>query len=205
MGDAYLNSAGAFQIEQYRRGRDCFTKPSTRAQVLEDDIAAFKGDTISGATAFKLYDTYGFPVDLTRDVALERHLKIDMEGFEREMEVQRERARAASSFKTAEIGAVTVEQPTQFTGYERLGDEGKVLQITRGSDLAQTDCLRAGEQGNIVLDRTPFYAESGGQVGDRGVLRSGDAVFRVEDTQKQDRSTSIRVGSRKASSASAIK
>jgi alanyl-tRNA synthetase len=153
-------------------------------KILEEDVTALQGDTISGATIFKLYDTYGFPVDLTRDVAMERNLKIDMAGFEREMEAQRERARAASSFKSAEIGAVTVDQPTQFTGYELLSDTGKVLQITRGSDLAQTDTLRAGEQGNIVLDRTPFYAESGGQVGDRGVLRVGEAVFRVEDTQK---------------------
>jgi alanyl-tRNA synthetase len=188
MSDAYpeLNRARS-QIEQVlKQEEDRFNETLEQGlRILEDDIAALKGDTISGATAFKLYDTYGFPVDLTRDVALERQLKIDMEGFEREMEAQRERARAASSFKTAEIGAVTVDQPTQFTGYERLGDEAKVLQITRGADLAQTDSLSKGESGNIVLDRTPFYAESGGQVGDRGVLRAGDAVFRVEDTQKQ--------------------
>ena len=187
MGDAYpeLNKARS-QVERVlQQEEDRFNETLEQGlRILEDDIAALKGDTISGATAFKLYDTYGFPVDLTRDAALERNLKIDMAGFEREMEAQRERARAASSFKTAEIGAVTVDQPTQFTGYERLSDAGQILQITRGTDLAQTDTLRAGEQGNIVLDRTPFYAESGGQVGDRGVLRAGDAVFRVEDTQK---------------------
>jgi alanyl-tRNA synthetase len=187
MGDAYpeLNSARA-QVERVlRQEEERFNETLEQGlKILEEDIAALKGDTISGATAFKLYDTYGFPVDLTRDVALERHLKLDMAGFEREMEAQRERARAASSFKTAEIGAVTVDQPTQFTGYERLSDEGKVLQITRAADSAQTDTLGADESGNIVLDRTPFYAESGGQVGDRGVLRAGDAVFRVEDTQK---------------------
>ncbi|OGI50978.1 MAG: alanine--tRNA ligase [Candidatus Muproteobacteria bacterium RIFCSPHIGHO2_12_FULL_60_33] len=187
MSDAYpeLNSARS-QIERVlRQEEDRFNETLEQGlKILEDDVAALKGDTISGATVFKLYDTYGFPVDLTRDVALERNLKIDMKGFEREMETQRERARAASAFKSVEIGAVTVDQPTQFTGYERLSDEGKVLQITRGTDLSQTDSLRAGEQGNIVLDRTPFYAESGGQVGDRGVLRTGDALFRVEDTQK---------------------
>jgi alanyl-tRNA synthetase len=187
MGDAYpeLNRERA-QVERVlQQEEDRFNETLDQGlRILEDDIAALKGDTISGATAFRLYDTYGFPVDLTRDVAIERNLKLDMAGFEREMEAQRERARAASSFKTAEIGAVTVDQPTQFTGYERLSDAGKILQITRGTDLAQADSLRAGESGNIVLDRTPFYAESGGQAGDRGVLRIGDAVFRVEDTQK---------------------
>jgi alanyl-tRNA synthetase len=187
MGDAYpeLNKERT-QVERVlQQEEDRFNETLDQGlRILEDDIAALKGDTISGATAFKLYDTYGFPVDLTRDVAIERNLKLDMAGFEREMEAQRERARAASSFKTAEVGAVTVDQPTQFTGYERLSDAGRILQITRGTDLAQADSLRAGESGNIVLDRTPFYAESGGQVGDRGVLRIGDAVFRVEDTQK---------------------
>jgi alanyl-tRNA synthetase len=187
MGDAYpeLNSARS-QIERVlKMEEDRFNETLEQGlRILEDSIAALGGDTISGATAFKLYDTYGFPVDLTRDVALERNLKIDMDGFEREMEAQRERARAASSFKSADIGAVAVYKPTQFTGYERLTDEGQVLQVTRGTDLAQTDCLHALDQGGVVLDRTPFYAESGGQVGDRGVLHIGDAVFRVEDTQK---------------------
>ena len=187
MGDAYpeLNRERA-QIERVLKlEEERFAETLDQGmKILEDGIAGLKSDTIPGELIFRLYDTYGFPVDLTRDVALERNLKIDMAGFEREMEAQRERARAASSFKTAEIGAVTVDQPTQFTGYERLSDEGKILQITRGTDLAQTDSLRVGEAGNIVLDRTPFYAESGGQAGDRGVLRIGDAIFRVENTQK---------------------
>ena len=187
MGDAYpeLNRERA-QVERVlQQEEDRFNETLDQGmKILEDGISALKGDVIPGDLIFKLYDTYGFPTDLTRDVAMERNLKLDMAGFEREMEAQRERARAASSFKTAEIGAVTVDQPTQFTGYERLSDAGKVLQITRGADLAQADTLRAGESGNIVLDRTPFYAESGGQVGDRGVLRAGDAMFRVQDTQK---------------------
>jgi len=187
MGDAYpeLNQERA-QVERVlQQEEDRFNETLDQGmKILEDGIDALQGDVIPGELIFKLYDTYGFPTDLTRDVAMERNLKLDMAGFEREMEAQRERARAASSFKTAEIGAVTVDRPTQFTGYERLSDAGKVLQITRGADLAQADSLRAGESGNIVLDRTPFYAESGGQVGDRGVLRAGDAVFRVQDTQK---------------------
>jgi alanyl-tRNA synthetase len=133
---------------------------------------------------FRLYDTYGFPVDLTRDVAMERKLKLDMPGFEQEMERQRERARAASSFKTADLGTVTVDQPTRFTGYERLTDEGRVLAIMRGVDGERAESLHPGETGSVVLDQTPFYAESGGQVGDRGMLRAGAIRFRVEDTQK---------------------
>jgi alanyl-tRNA synthetase len=187
MGDAYpeLNQERA-QVERVlQQEEDRFNETLDQGmKILEDGINALAGDVIPGELIFKLYDTYGFPTDLTRDVAMERNLKLDMAGFEREMEAQRERARAASAFKTAEIGAVTVDQPTQFSGYERLSDEGRVLQITRGADLARADTLRAGESGNIVLDRTPFYAESGGQVGDRGVLRAGDAVFRVQDTQK---------------------
>jgi alanyl-tRNA synthetase len=187
MGDAYPELAKArAQVEQVlKQEEDRFNETLEQGlRILEDDIAALKGDTITGETIFKLYDTYGFPVDLTRDVAMERNLKLDMAGFEREMEAQRERARAASSFKTAEIGEVAVDQPTQFTGYERLSDEGRVLHITRGADLARADSLKEGEAGHVVLDRTPFYAESGGQVGDRGVLRIGVSVFRVEDTQK---------------------
>jgi alanyl-tRNA synthetase len=187
MGDAYPELVKArAQVEQVlKQEEQRFNETLEQGlRILEDDIAALKGDTISGETIFRLYDTYGFPVDLTRDVALERNLKLDMAGFDREMEAQRERARAASSFKTAEIGAVAVDRPTQFTGYERLSDEGRVLQITRGADLARADSLKEGEIGHVVLDCTPFYAESGGQVGDRGVLRAGASMFRVEDTQK---------------------
>ncbi len=187
MGDAYPELVKArAQVEQVlRQEEERFNETLEQGlRILEEDIAALSGDTISGETIFKLYDTYGFPVDLTRDVAMERNLKLDMAGFEREMQAQRERARAASSFKTAEISALAVDQPTQFTGYERLSDEGQVLQITRAADLARTDSLTEGEAGHVVLDRTPFYAESGGQVGDRGVLRAGAALFRVEDTQK---------------------
>jgi len=187
MSDAYPELAKAqAQVQRVlRQEEERFAETLEQGlRILDQDIAALRGDTIPGTIAFKLYDTYGFPVDLTRDVALERNLKLDMVGFEREMEAQRERARAASSFKTAEIGAVDVAQPTEFTGYERLSDEGLVLQLTRGENQSKTDSLGPGEAGNVVLDRTPFYAESGGQAGDRGVLRVGNTLFRVEDTQK---------------------
>ncbi len=153
-------------------------------RILDEDLARLSGDTIPGETIFRLYDTYGFPVDLTRDVAMERNLHLDMAGFEREMNAQRERARSASSFRAADIGAVDGAPPTIFSGYERLADEGTVLHLTRASDLAAVDQLRAGEAGQVVVDRTPFYAESGGQIGDRGALRTGGTLFRVEDTQK---------------------
>ncbi|HEU5338472.1 MAG TPA: alanine--tRNA ligase, partial [Sulfuricaulis sp.] len=137
MGEAYpeLNQARS-QIERVlRQEEDRFNETLDQGlRILEDDIATIKGDTISGSTIFKLYDTYGFPVDLTRDVALERKLKLDMDGFEREMEAQRERARAASSFKTVEIGTLDVQQATHFSGYERMTDEGVVLQIMREQD-----------------------------------------------------------------------
>ncbi len=187
MGDAYPVLAKAqAQVEKVlRQEEERFAETLEQGlRILDQDIAVLKGDTVPGDIIFKLYDTYGFPVDLTRDVALERNLKIDMAGFEREMEAQRNRARAASSFKTADMGTVNVDQPTQFSGYERLTDEGRVLLLARGDDQTKVDSLRTGEAGHVVLDRTPFYAESGGQVGDRGVLRAGDSLFRVEDTQK---------------------
>ena len=187
MGQAYpeLNSARKAVERALKQEEERFNETLEQGlKILEDDIGALQGDTIPGSTIFKLYDTYGFPVDLMRDVAMERNLKLDMGGFEREMGVQRDRARAASSFKTAEIGAVSVEQPTDFTGYERLTDEGRVLEMTSGVTLGNTDVLKQGEIGNVVLDRTPFYAESGGQIGDGGMLRVGKTVFCVEDTRK---------------------
>ncbi|MDE2461418.1 MAG: alanine--tRNA ligase, partial [Gammaproteobacteria bacterium] len=141
------------------------------------------GHVIPGEVIFKLYDTYGFPVDLTADIARERGLTLDMQGFEREMEKQRERGRAASQFGAEYAQDVEIEGQTKFTGYETLTDQGKIVALFRGKDAVKA--LKAGEQGMVVLDRTPFYAESGGQVGDQGVLRAGHAEFKVDDTQKR--------------------
>ncbi|HEC16967.1 MAG TPA: alanine--tRNA ligase [Sedimenticola sp.] len=152
--------------------------------LLEEAIAGLEGDTIPGETVFKLYDTYGFPVDLTADIARERGLSIDMAGFEREMEAQRARARAASQFGADQSVQMALEGETDFTGYERLEDEATVIALYR--DGEPVDALEKGEEGMVILDRTPFYAESGGQVGDRGLLTAdGDTVFRVADTRKQ--------------------
>ncbi len=153
-------------------------------RILEDAIGGLSGNIIPGETAFLLYDTYGFPVDLTADIARERDLTVDLEGFDRHMAAQRARARAASSFGASEqAGSVVIDKHTEFTGYRLLEDEGRVVALVR--DGHEVEALAAGERGMVVLDRTPFYAESGGQVGDSGRLQADDALFAVEDCQAQ--------------------
>ncbi|MDJ0778456.1 MAG: alanine--tRNA ligase [Gammaproteobacteria bacterium] len=154
-------------------------------RILEDAIAGMSGDTIDGKTLFRLYDTYGFPLDLTADVAREKNLSVDQDGFEAEMEAQRERARASSQFGVAgeqlELDGYPV---TEFLGYDATRDQGKVVGIIQNS--APVEQLENGDQAVVLLDRTPFYAESGGQVGDSGLIAVGeDTLFRVDDTQKQ--------------------
>ncbi len=157
-------------------------------KLLEDAITRLQDKQIPGDVVFKLYDTYGFPVDLTADIARERELSIDEAGYEREMEAQRERARAASSFKSA--GTLVYEGADScFIGYDKLWDDVRVTALYRDGQPVQS--LNAGDAGVVVLDNTPFYAESGGQVGDRGTLRAppacggdGSLRFEVRDTQK---------------------
>jgi alanyl-tRNA synthetase len=162
-------------------------------RILEDSLSTLEGNTIPGATVFKLYDTYGFPVDLTADFARERGLAVDTRGFEREMDAQRSRARAASQFGADYSGGLAVEGTTGFTGYERLEDAATVTALFRDGDPVEQ--LDAGDTGVVVLDHTPFYAESGGQVGDQGVLESPGGHFLVTDTQKQGGSTFVHIGS----------
>jgi alanyl-tRNA synthetase len=151
--------------------------------ILEQDIAHMSGSIIGGETVFRLYDTYGFPADLTADIARERGLTLDMAGFEQAMEEQRKRARAASHFEADYSDKIEIDADTEFTGYEALNGAGRVLAIYReGATVSE---LKAGETGMVILDRTPFYAESGGQVGDRGILRNKDMLFEVSDTRKQ--------------------
>ena len=147
---------------------------------LMDNIANSKL-VIGGEHIFKLYDTYGFPYDLTADMARELGIDLDEEGFNREMEAQRARARAAQNFKAnAQLDYTGAD--TEFTGYEKRSQETKIIALYKGSEAV--DELQAGEAGVIVLEQTPFYAESGGQVGDVGFIVSGENRFRVEDTQK---------------------
>jgi len=152
-------------------------------RILEQAVTGLIGTIIPGETVFKLYDTYGFPTDLTADIARERGLTLDMAGFEEEMAKQKERARAASQFGTVETGALDLEGETEFSGYERLTDESMVVAIYR--DGESRDVLGEGMQGIVVLDVSPFYAESGGQVGDRGWLVGDQVRLDVLDTQKQ--------------------
>ena len=152
-------------------------------RILEEDLAALQGTVIAGDTVFKLYDTYGFPLDLTADIARERGLTIDTEGFEAAMAAQRTRAREASQFGSASAGKLQVEGETIFTGYEKLSGETRITALFyQGAAVEQ---LQSGQSGIVVLEQTPFYAESGGQVGDRGRLQSSSARFEVYDTRKQ--------------------
>lgn len=151
-------------------------------KILEQDLASLQGQVIPGDIVFKLYDTYGFPVDLTADIARERELTVDEEGFEREMEAQRERARASSAFGMDYNSLVKVDGDTRFLGYAGTSGSGKVIALFKAG--AAVDSLAEGEEGVVVLDQTPFYAESGGQVGDCGYLEGAGVRFDVRDTTK---------------------
>lgn len=152
-------------------------------KILEACVAQLDGDDIPGETVFLLYDTYGFPVDLTADFAREKGLGIDRAGFDREMDAQKQRARAASRFQPADESAIDLDLESEFCGYDGLNGEARIMALLKGPD--STDALAADDSGSVVLDRTPFYAESGGQVGDSGVIRSSaGAVFEVRDTRK---------------------
>ncbi|MCW8890169.1 MAG: alanine--tRNA ligase, partial [Sedimenticola sp.] len=152
-------------------------------KILDQTIEALDGQQIPGETVFKLYDTYGFPTDLTADIARERELSLDMAGFEQAMEAQRERARAASQFGSAQTVEINLDGATEFTGYDKLESKATIIAMFQKGESVET--LGDGEEGLVVLDRTPFYAESGGQVGDVGVLVAGENYFSVADTQKQ--------------------
>ncbi|SVA30497.1 uncharacterized protein METZ01_LOCUS83351, partial [marine metagenome] len=150
-------------------------------RMLDQEISSLVGSVIPGETVFRLYDTYGFPADLTADVAREHGLTLDMSGFDRAMNDQRERARAASQFQMGEITEVSIKDSTEFLGYEEHESSGQVLAILR--DNQEVDALSPGEDGFVILDRTPFYAESGGQVGDQGRMKADGLVFEVTDTR----------------------
>jgi len=151
-------------------------------KILEQDLADLKGTVVPGDVVFKLYDTYGFPMDLTADIARERNLTVDEAGFEREMEAQRVRARSASAFGLDYNTLVKVDVPTEFIGYSATQAPAKVVALYKEGQ--SVTALNEGDEGVVVLDQTPFYAESGGQVGDCGYLQAGAARFDVRDTTK---------------------
>lgn len=150
--------------------------------LLDEELAKLSGDTLDGETAFRLYDTYGFPVDLTADVCRERNIKVDEAGFEAAMEEQRRRAREASGFGADYNAMIRVDSASEFKGYDHLELNGKVTALF--VDGKAVDAINAGQEAVVVLDQTPFYAESGGQVGDKGELKGANFSFAVEDMQK---------------------
>ncbi len=189
MGEAYpeLRKGAAQATRVLLQEEERFAETlTTGMSLLTAALDGLKGKVLDGETVFRLYDTYGFPADLTADVARERGYTIDSAGFEAAMEAQRERARAASRFGVDLRAGTQLDLQTAFCGYTALEGEAKIVALLRGGE--RVDELRAGEAGEVILESTPFYAESGGQVGDAGELRSvsGAAVhFLVEDTQKR--------------------
>jgi alanyl-tRNA synthetase len=186
MGSAYpelvRGRAHAERVLKQEEERFAETLASGMA-LLDGAIAQLAGNVIGGAIVFKLYDTFGFPADLTADIARERGLAVDEAGFELLMQEQRARARAASKFSVELAAGTTVNERTLFQGYEGLNAEGRIVAILK--DGAPVNALQTGEVGEVILDRTPFYAEAGGQVGDAGELAAAGVRFVVEDTQKR--------------------
>ena len=187
MGRAHpvLTAAGQRVEDALRQEEERFAETLEQGlKHLDAAIAKLTADIIPGDDVFKLYDTYGFPVDLTADIARERKLRLDLAGFEKRMAEQRERARAASQFAATDSGLPDLQdRASAFKGYETLQAKGRVTALLKGSE--RVDRLEEGEEGAVILDATPFYAESGGQVGDQGRIVSDTGVFEVADTQKQ--------------------
>jgi alanyl-tRNA synthetase len=195
MGAAYPElKAGQSQVERILKiEEERFAETLEQGmRILEEGLASLQGSVIPGETVFRLYDTYGFPVDLTADIARERGLTLDVGGFERAMEAQRSRARAASQFAADNSRNLEVEGCSEFTGYDRLEDATRIAGLFRDGNAVEV--LVTGESGIVVLERTPFYAESGGQVGDRGWLETATARFTVNDTQKQGGGVIVHIG-----------
>ena len=196
MGKAYPELAVARStVEQVlRKEEERFAETLEQGmRILESQLKGVSGGTIPGETVFQLYDTYGFPVDLTADVAREHGLVPDLAGFERAMEAQRARARSASHFAVDYSHDVHIDTVCEFTGYEHLSGEAAIVGLYHEGQSVQR--LSAGQAGMVVLSKTPFYGESGGQAGDRGLIQLGDSVFEVADTQKQGADVILHLGS----------
>jgi alanyl-tRNA synthetase len=191
MGEAYpeLVKAQSHVEKVLKQEEEQFSLTLSQGlKLFEQVVANLKSQIIPGDIIFKLYDTYGFPVDLTADIARERNLQVDYDGFETLMNQQRERSRQSSKFEADYSVGANIDVPTEFVGYknlllERAPESGKIVALYRNGQSVEE--LLANEKGLVVLDRTPFYAESGGQVGDEGMLRSNGSAFRVDDTKKQ--------------------
>lgn len=185
MGDAYpeLKNDQARIEATLIKEEEQFAKTLEQGlKLLEGELAQLSGKIIPGETVFKLYDTYGFPTDLTADIARERDLEIDEVGFEREMEAQRRRARDAGKFAVDYNSIVKVDGETQFDGYNATAGQGQIIAIYK--DGEQVEEVVEGDEALIVLNQTPFYAESGGQIGDTGLFKNDTGIFEVQDTKK---------------------
>ncbi len=185
MGEAYPELAERRAVIESTliREEELFAKTLEQGlKLLEGELANLKGKVIPGATVFKLYDTYGFPTDLTADIARERELEIDEAGFEKEMAAQRQRARDAGKFAVDYNSIVKVDGETQFNGYDATLGQGQIIAIYK--DGIQVEEVTEGDEALIVLNQTPFYAESGGQIGDTGLFKNDTGIFEVQDTKK---------------------
>ncbi|MFH7352165.1 alanine--tRNA ligase [Acinetobacter bereziniae] len=185
MGEAYPELVERRQVIENAliREEELFAKTLEQGlKLLESELANLKGKIIPGETVFKLYDTYGFPTDLTADIARERELEIDEAGFEVEMAAQRQRAREAGKFAVDYNSIVKVDSETQFDGYDATQGQGQIVAIYK--DGVQVDEIVEGDEALIVLNQTPFYAESGGQIGDTGIFKNETGIFEVQDTKK---------------------
>ncbi len=195
MGDAYPEL-----IDAQQRIEDALKQEEQRfaetleqgMKILDDSVAGLSTAIIPGDVVFKLYDTYGFPVDLTADYAREHNLTLDMHGFESAMDEQRNRARAAGTFEADYAHQLDIDCSTEFTGYDTTHTESTVAALF--IDGQAVDHVNMGQQAMVVLEQTPFYAESGGQVGDTGRIQSGHAEFRVDDTRKQANGVIVHYG-----------
>jgi alanyl-tRNA synthetase len=185
MGDAYPELAKAQQQAErvLRMEEEKFAETLEQGmRILEASIASIDSDVIPGETVFRLYDTYGFPVDLTADIAREKNLKLDIEGYEQAMQKQRDMGRSSSHFGVDYNTNIELSGNTFFTGYDRIEDEVNVTHLIIDGEAVEQ--LNVGDEGMIVTDKTPFYAESGGQAGDSGILKTNEFEFVVNDTQK---------------------
>jgi len=197
MGKAYPELAKAkAQLERIlKQEEERFAETLEQGmRILKESIGNLPANTgvLPGEVVFKLYDTYGFPVDLTADYAASYKVTLDMEGYEREMQMQRERARAAGHFATDYSEQMVIEGQSEFTGYQGLIETSHVTGLFKDNQAVKS--LNKGDEGIIVLDKTPFYAESGGQVGDRGEIIRGDNIFNVSDTRKHGGNIHIHMG-----------